>query len=483
MSLVYNIKGLISIHERFDFMNKTQRFFEALKDKKVAFIGTGVSHTELIRLFLSKGIDVTVLDKKDRSAFDPEIYTEFSEKGAHFVLGEAYLDSLTDFDVVYRTPGMYYNNPMLMQARQAGVVVTSEMESFFELCPCKIYAVTGSDGKTTTTTLISEFLKKEGYTVWLGGNIGKALLPRIESISETDFAVVELSSFQLISMRESPDVAVITNIAPNHLDVHGTMEEYIGAKCNILDHQNAFSKTVLNADNAETMKLTEHVRGSLSTFSRLSPVKVGAYLNSDRMLCYCDGRKTVKIISDDKIKIPGEHNVENYLAAISAVWGDVSIDSICHVARHFGGVEHRIEFVRELDGVKYYNDSIASSPTRVIAGLKSFNTKIIMIAGGYDKKIPFEPLAEPVNKYVKTLILMGVTADKIEKAVTDTPYYNPDELKILHAADMAQAVELARRNAVEGDIVTLSPACASFDMYPNFEVRGRHYKSLVSGLK
>ncbi len=469
--------------ERREFMNKTQRFFDSLKDMKVAFIGTGVSHTELIRLFLSKGIDVTVLDKKTKEQYDPELYSELSGKGAKFVLGENYLDSLTDFDVVYRTPGMYYNNPKLVEARQAGVIITSEMESFFELCPCKIYAVTGSDGKTTTTTIISEFLKAEGYKVWLGGNIGKALLPRIESISETDFAVVELSSFQLISMRESPDVAVITNISPNHLDVHGTMDEYISAKCNILDHQSAFSKAVLNQDNAETVKLGERVRGNLVGFSRLSPVKVGAYLNSDRVLCYCDGRKTVKIIPAERIKLPGEHNIENYLAAISAVWGDVSVDSICRVARHFGGVEHRIEFVRELDGVKYYNDSIASSPTRVIAGLKAFGTKIIVIAGGYDKKIPFEPLAEPVNKYVKTLILMGQTAPKIEKAVTDTPFYNPDELTILHASGMEEAVELARKSASPGDIITLSPACASFDMYPNFEVRGRHFKSIVSGLK
>lgn len=464
-------------------MNKTQKFFDSLLNSKVAFIGTGVSHTELIRLFLNKGINVTVLDRKTEAEFDPELYSELSEKGAGFVLGPGYLDSLTDFDVIYRTPGMYYNNPKLLEARQAGVVITSEMESFFELCPCKIYAVTGSDGKTTTTTIISEFLKTEGYKVWLGGNIGKALLPRIESISEGDAAVVELSSFQLISMRESPDVAVITNISPNHLDVHGTMEEYISAKCNILDHQNAFSRTVLNQDNELTMKLSGHVRGSLVTFSRLSGVKVGAYLNSDRVLCYNDGRKTIKIISADKIKIPGDHNIENYLAAISAVWGDVSLDSICRVARHFGGVEHRIEFVRELGGVKYYNDSIASSPTRVIAGLKSFGRKIIMIAGGYDKKIPFEPLAEPVNKYVKTLILIGATADKIEKAVTDTPYYNPDELKIIKASSMEQAVLLAKENASAGDIVTLSPACASFDMYQNFEARGKHYKSLVGGLE
>ena len=462
-------------------MSKTARFFEGLKEKKVAFIGTGVSHNELIRLFLSKGIDVTVLDRKPMEEYDKELLKSLD--GAKFITGPSYLEALEDFDVVYRTPGMYYNNPRLVEAREHGVVVTSEMESFFELCPCRIFAVTGSDGKTTTTTLISEFLKAEGYTVWLGGNIGKALLPRIESISEDDYAVVELSSFQLISMRQSPDVAVITNITPNHLDVHGNMEEYIGAKCNILDHQSAFSRAVLNLDNAETARLKDRVRGSLNFFSRREKPAVGAYLDSNRILCYRDGRKSVKIIPASEIRIPGEHNIENYLAAICAVWGDVSAESICKVARSFGGVEHRIEFVRELDGVKYYNDSIASSPTRVIAGLLSFNRKIIVIAGGYDKKIPFEPLAEPVNKYVKTLILMGATAPKIEKAVTETPFYDPDELKILHAGSMEEAVNIARREAEPGDIVSLSPACASFDMYPNFEARGRDYKEKVRALK
>lgn len=463
-------------------MNKTQRFFDTLKASRVALIGTGVSHTELIELFLRKGIDVTVLDRKTKDQLVPELYSRLHSLGARFILGEGYLDRLSDFDVVYRTPGMYYNNPKLSKAREDGVIITSEMESFFQLCPCKIYAVTGSDGKTTTTTIISEFLKAEGYKVWLGGNIGKALLPRIESISETDVAVVELSSFQLISMRQSPDVAVITNIAPNHLDVHSGMEEYIQAKCNILDHQTAFSRAVLNSDNEETIGLLGHVRGRVSTFSRLHPVTLGAYLDGDRVLCYSDGRRSVKIIPASRIKIPGEHNIENYLAAISAVWGDVSVDSICRVARHFGGVEHRIEFVRELDGVRYYNDSIASNPTRVIAGLRSFNKRIIIIAGGYDKKIPFEPLAGPVNEFVKVLILMGDTASKIEKAVTDTPLYDSSKLKILHAGSMSEAVALARENAEPGDIVSLSPACASFDMYPNFEARGRDYKSIVSAL-
>lgn len=464
-------------------MSKTARFFEGMKDKKVAFIGTGVSHNELIALFLQKGIDVTVLDRKTEEQYDPELLKKFKDAGAKFITGEKYLDSLDDFDVVYRTPGMYYNHPKLLAARERGVVITSEMESFFELCPCRIFAITGSNGKTTTTTLISEFLKAEGYTVWLGGNIGNALLPRIESISEDDYAVIELSSFQLISMRQSPDVAVITNLSPNHLDVHKDMEEYVAAKCNILDHQSAFSRSVLNLDNEETMKLRDHVRGSLNLFSRLEKPAVGAYLDSNRTICYRDGRKSQKILPASEVRIPGDHNIENILAAICAVWGDVSVESICKVCRSFGGVEHRIEFVRELDGVRYYNDTEATTPLSTVVCLKAFNKKIIIIAGGYDKMIPFEPLAEPMNKYAKVLVLIGATAEKIEKAVTETPLYDPASLKILHAGSMREAVELARGAAEKGDVVAMSPACASFDMYPNCIVRGRDFKAIVNSLK
>ena len=464
-------------------MTKAERFFEMLKNKKVAFIGTGVSHLELIRLFLAKGINVVVCDKKDKDNFDKEIYAEFSSKGAEFSLGENYLDAIFGCDVIFRTPGMYYNNPVLTKAREKGIVVTSEMEVFFDLCPCEIYAVTGSDGKTTSTTLISEFLKTEGKTVHLGGNIGRALLPIIETITENDVAVVELSSFQLISMRKSPDVAVITNISPNHLDVHGTMEEYIDSKCNLIRHQNAFSKTVLNYENEETMKLAPIVRGKLVNFSLKNVVENGAFLRNDGVLCYNENGVTTDIIHKDEIKIPGIHNVDNYLTAITAVWGNVSVESIVKVAKTFGGVEHRIEFVRELDGVRWYNDSIATSPTRVIAGLKSFDRKIIVIAGGYDKKIPFEPMAKPINDHVKTLILMGATADKIEKAVTECPEYKDSGLKILHVSSMEDAVNTARDLAEPGDIVSLSPACASFDMYRMFEDRGNHFKKLVNELK
>lgn len=462
-------------------MSKIENFFNDLKTKKVAFIGTGVSHNDLIRLFLKKGISVTILDRKTKDKFE-DLYNEFSSLGADFILGDEYLDSLNKFDVVFRTPGMYFNNPALTKAREDGVVVTSEMEVFFDLCPCKIYAVTGSDGKTTTTTLISEMLSESGFTVYKGGNIGKALLPVIENIRENDRAVVELSSFQLISMRESPDVAVITNIAPNHLDVHGTMEEYIESKVNIIAHQTAFSRTVLNLDNEITNGLSSKVRGKLVKFSRHSVPERGAYLNENNVLCYKENGEVTEVVKAENIRIPGMHNVENYLTAISAVWGEVKPETIVKVAKNFGGVEHRIEFVRELDGVKWYNDSIATSPTRVLAGLNSFNQKLIVIAGGYDKKIPFEPMAETVNEKVKALILMGLTAPKIEKAITEAANYNPENIKIYHADSMENAVEIAKEISTNGDIVTLSPACASFDLYPNFEVRGNHYKRLVEAL-
>lgn len=463
-------------------MTKAEQFFENIKDKKVAFIGTGVSHNDLIKMFLKKKISVTVCDKKTPEKLG-DIYGELSAIGAEFSLGESYLDAVYSADIIFRTPGMYFNNPALKKARDMGIVVTSEMEVFFDLCPCRIYAVTGSDGKTTTTTLISEFFAAEGKTVHKGGNIGKALLPLIEEIKETDVAVVELSSFQLISMRESPDVAVITNIAPNHLDVHETMEEYIDCKKNLILHQNAFSKAVLNLDNEITDGLSSLVRGKLVKFSRRNIPECGAYLREDGTLCYNEYGTVTEIMHKDRIRIPGIHNVENYLTAISATWGEIPLETMQKVAEEFGGVEHRIEFVRELDGVKWYNDSIATSPTRVIAGLNSFDQKLIVIAGGYDKKIPFEPMAKSVNEKVKVMILLGVTADKIQKVVTDYKGYNPDELEIIRVSTLEEAVETARSIAKRGDVVTLSPACASFDLYPNFEARGHHFKRLVNELK
>lgn len=463
-------------------MTKAQRFFYEIKNKRVAFIGVGVSHTELVKLFLSKGINTVVCDKKDEEHFDADLYEELSARGAEFSLGENYLDEIFRCDIVFRTPGMYYNDPTLTKARKSGVVITSEMETFFDLCPCKIYGITGSDGKTTTTTLVSEFLKTEGKRVHIGGNIGKALLPIVETISESDVAVVELSSFQLISMRESPDVAGITNIRPNHLNVHGTMEEYTQAKCNLLYHQNAYSRTVLSWDDETTRNLEPIVRGSLAFFSRTIKPENGAFLRNDGMLCYNDHGKVTEYVDMKEIKIPGMHNVEDYLTAIAMTYGEVRPETVAKVAEEFAGVEHRIEFVRELEGVRYYNNSIASSPTRVLACLAAFDKKQIMIQGGSDKGISFEPMADPICDKVKILILMGETAQKIQDAVMASPKYKDSGLKIFRVKNMQEAVNTAYNNAVQGDIVSLTPACASFDMYRMFEDRGNHFKQLVNEL-
>lgn len=435
----------------------------------------------MAKLLCEKGALVTVRDRRTRENLG-SVCDELEAAGAKLVLGEDYLKNV-DCDILFRTPGMYYGSEFLQQLREEGVVVTSEMEVFFDLCPCRTFAVTGSDGKTTTTTLISEMLKEAGYRVHLGGNIGRALLPQIEEIEPEDMAVVELSSFQLISMRCSPDVSVVTNVAPNHLDVHKDMQEYIDAKRNIFLHQNALSKTVLNQDNEITMGFAPDVRGRLYTFSRLSRPRFGAYLADDGGLYLNTRAGSVMIMHRDDIRIPGIHNVENYLAAISAVCDFVEAPQMKRVAQLFPGVEHRIEFVRQLKGVRWYNDSIATSPTRTIAGLRSFDQKLILIAGGYDKKIPFLPLAPEINRHVKLLILTGATADKIEQAVTEHPTYDPATLTIQRAENLEDAVQKAAAAAREGDIVSLSPACASFDCYPNFEARGRHFKELVQALQ
>lgn len=462
--------------------DKLNSFYKSLHNKKVSFIGLGRSHRELLPMFASKGAIVTLRDKRTREQIGEEA-DKLEALGIKLTLGENYLENLCEEDIILRTPGMNYFTPALQQARKSGAFVTSEMELFFDLCPCKIYAVTGSDGKTTTTTVISEFLKAQGFSVFLGGNIGFPLLPRIEQIGPDDRAVVELSSFQLISMRKSPDVAVITNVAPNHLDVHKDMQEYIDAKRNIYLHQGGISRTVINADNEITASFLPEIRGEAMQFSRRITPALGCYLAEDGTLTMNDRHSVTPVLHMDEIRIPGIHNVENYLAAISAVWGEVSKENIVSVAKNFVGVEHRIEFVRELDGVTWYNDSIASSPTRTIAGLNSFKQKLILIAGGYDKKIPFEPLAPKIIEKVKVLILMGVTAPKIEAAVTSCESYDPDKLTILHVSSMQEAVQKAREVAEKGDIVSLSPACASFDLYPDFEARGRHFKELVNALQ
>ncbi len=457
-----------------------QDFFESINGKRIALIGMGRSHLPLISLFTKYGAIVTACDKRDRTALG-EIADKAEADGAALSLGEHYLDDL-DVDIALRTPGMRFYCDELNALRDKGVEISSEMEIFFAICPCRIIGITGSDGKTTTTTVISEMLKAQGYTVHLGGNIGKPLLPEIETIRAEDIAVVELSSFQLISMRMSPDIAVVTNLQPNHLDIHKDMQEYIDAKKNIILYQNYQDKAVLNLDNEITRSFAAECKGKVDFFSRLDTVENGSYLDG-KTIIYAENGQNTEVLDIREIRIPGMHNVENYMTAISAVWGIVGLDHIREVAREFGGVEHRAEFVRELDGVKYYNDSIASSPTRTASGtLSLYDFKIILIAGGYDKHLDYAGLGDMICKKVKIAILMGATADKIETAIRESAYYAENTPLIIRVADMVEAVQAARKNAVRGDIVSMSPASASFDLYKDFDARGKHFKALVSAL-
>ena len=454
-------------------MEAFDAYFESLRGKRILVMGLGVSNRPLVRLLLSYGCSVVGCDKTSREKLDAEVL-ELEKQGCALKIGDDYLEGL-EADIVFRTPGMHPDIPALRQLRQGGAEVTSEMEVFFELCPCKLLAVTGSDGKTTTTTLIAEMLKAAGKTVWLGGNIGTPLLPLLPQMQETDYAVVELSSFQLMDMRRSPQVAVVTNLAPNHLDVHKDMDEYVDAKKNIFRFQSQADTLILNADNAITAGFTGN--GRTRFFARQGKTDNGVCLDGD-MIC----RDGVPVLDKKEIVIPGEHNVENYMAAILTVEGLVEDDIIRYVARTFGGVEHRIELVRIKDGVRFYNDSIASSPTRTMAGLKSFPEKVILIAGGYDKHIPYDVLGPYICRHVKKVFLNGATAAQIRSAVEQAAEYVPGCPVLVDCADFTDAVHKAAAAAQPGDVVLMSPASAAFDQFKNFMERGKYFKKLIMEL-
>lgn len=445
-------------------------YFDRLKGKKVLVLGLGVSNLPLVELLLRYGIDVTGCDRTPYEKLEPEIL-KLEQRGLKLHLGADYLQGISG-DVAFRTPGLHPMTPELQSLRASGTLITSEMDAFFQVCPCPVIAVTGSDGKTTTTTLISEMLKHAGRRVWLGGNIGTPLLNRADEMTPDDVAVLELSSFQLMDLYCRPHVAVVTNLSPNHLDVHRDMDEYIQAKKNIFLRQDANDILVLNHDNAITDAFAQETGGNVKKFSRLS----------DADCCVKDGmiyRHGIAVMPCSDILLPGVHNIENYLAAILAVEGLVTDEDIRHVAKSFGGVEHRIELVRVKDGVRYYNDSIASSPSRTIAGLRSFEQKVILIAGGYDKHIPFDSLGVEIAKRVKLLVCTGATGEKIAAATRASGLKTPE---IIMVPDFYDAVRTASSRAQDGDVVLLSPAGPAFDRFKNFMVRGAEFKKTVMEL-
>lgn len=471
-------------------MTAAEKYIETIKDKKVAFVGMGVANMPCAKFLAQKGIEVYACDKRDKEYIGVDKCQELEELGVHFSLGDTYLDILPDMDIVFRSHGILpFQNEWIGQCIKRGQTVTTEMEVFFKFCPSKIIAVTGSNGKTTTTTLISKMLMAQGYNVYLGGNIGKALMPELDTITADDIAVVELSSFQLLTMGNlvnKPDVSVVTNIECTHQDHHISLDEYVDAKRNILIYQNASQKTILNADcdysigNTVYHDMRYDVRGKLSLFSIKHPVDNGAYMDTNTGDIYYsnNGEKTL-VMNKSDIVIPGDHNIENYCTAISAVWGMVNVENIKNIAQTFGGVEHRIEFVREFDGVRYYNDSIATSPSRVISGLKAFGREIIVLMGGSDKGNDMSEMVPYILKYVKLIVLNGDTADKIYDSIINDPNYSNSNIEIVKTDTMQNALMIAKEKAQPGDIVSLCPACPAFDQFKTFEYRGREFKRLV----
>lgn len=450
-------------------------YIDSLKNKRVTVIGAGVSNRPLIRLMCDRGISVTVCDRAGT------LHPELAGLPLTTKLGESYLEEL-EGDIIFRTPGLHPDNPALVRARERGSVVTSEMEVFLSLCPAHVLAITGSDGKTTTTTLVAELLKAAGYTVHLGGNIGRPLLCDLDGMKQDDMVVLELSSFQLHSMSCSPETALITNISPNHLDVHPSYEDYIQAKKQIFCAQSEGARLILNADNDVTVACAAQARADTLFFSRRIRPEKGVFLDADGMVCLTDGESLRPVLPAAEIRLPGLHNLENTMAAFAAVSHLVLPDTMAKVAREFAGVAHRLETVRVHRGVTYINDSIATSPGRTEAGLQCFEEKLILIAGGKDKGVSFDSLGEVICDRVKALYLTGLTAEKILQAVRNAPNYAPGAPAIHVYEDFAETVLAAAAAAAEGDTVLLSPASTSFDRFKNFEERGHAFRKIVEEL-
>lgn len=461
-----------------NFVNtKLEEFNKGLKGKKVAIIGLGVSNEPLIEYLYSKQAKISVFDKRTEEKIDKNILCKIEKYNIEKYFGENYLSNLKEFDIIFKSPSCRPDLPEIQQEIERGAMLTSEIELVMELAPCKIIAVTGSDGKTTTTSLIYQILK-EKYKCYLGGNIGIPLFTKIGEMKPEDIVVLELSSFQLMTMKKSPNIAVITNVTPNHLDIHKSYEEYIQAKANIFKNQCENDLLVLNYDNEITRNFAKQAKGNVVLFSSREKLKNGVIYDEGVIKISEDGlRRHILKLKDTNLR--GTHNAENICSAISATKGLVEIEEQINAIKKFEGVKHRLEYVREINNVKWYNDSIASSPTRTIAGLNSFAEEIVLIAGGYDKNLDYEPIAEPILNKVKTLILMGQTAGKIYSVVKQKEEEINKKIDIHKVNNLEEAIKIAKEQAKQNQIVLFSPASASFDMFKNFEERGDRFKELV----
>ena len=465
------------------FNQKLEEFNNYLKNKKVAIIGIGVSNIPLIEYFHDLKSKVTVFDNKEIDEIDKDVMKKIVDYGMEFSFGKDYLNKLNGFDIIFRSPSCLPNKPELVREQERGAIVTTEVEMVLELTPCKTIGVTGSDGKTTTTTLISEILKNGGYKVWLGGNIGIPLFTEIKNMEPEDIVVLELSSFQLMEMKVSPNVAVITNITPNHLDKHTDMEEYINSKKNIFRYQNEDDVLVLNYDNDITRKCKDEAKSRVVFFSSKTRIQNGYIVDEGKIKVCKDGLR-YHVYDTKNMILRGVHNFENACSAIIATNEFVDTDKQIEVFNTFKGVEHRLELVKETkEKVKWYNDSVSSSPTRTIAGLNAFPIRnIVLIAGGYDKNLDYTPIAKSIVENCKALVLLGQTADKIEIAVNNELKNSNRKIEIVKCSSLEETIRSANKLSEKGDIVLFSPASASFDMFKNFAQRGEMFKELVNKL-
>lgn len=448
------------------------RFKQDIIGKKVGVVGLGVSNIPLIRYLLTLGAEVYGFDQRKLEALSQEVHDFRSE--IRLSLGENYLDDLKGLDMIFKTPGMRIDHPALLSAKEEGAVITSEMDEFLKYCSARTIGITGSDGKTTTTTVVGEILKKAGYHVYVGGNIGTPLFTKLDEIKPSDVVVLELSSFQLMTMTSSPEIAIVTNLSPNHLDMHKDMQEYIEAKMNIFRYQKPGDLLILNEDNEITKSFAPLANGKVEFFSSKNENEDAYFSDGSLYLRY------ERIVDLSEMKVKGVHNAENFLAAFLAVEDFVQKPIMRELALSFPGVKHRCQFIREHEGVRYYNDSIASSPTRTLASISSLEKKVNVILGGYDKQLDFAPLAEEGYKYIKNAILVGDTRHKIQESFRTASKKSGQQIPIHMAETFEDAVKKLRAISQEGDLAILSPACASFDLFRNFEERGDRFVQLVN---
>ena len=460
---------------------KLEEFFNYIRNRKIAIIGLGVSNIPLLSYLHDLGAKITVFDNRTIDNIDKNIMDIITNNNIEFSFGKNNLSKLNGFDIIFRSPTCREDWPELVKEAKRGAIITSEIEMLMELCPGTIIGVTGSDGKTTTTSLIYEIIKKQGFNCYLGGNIGIPLFTKIQEMKPNDIVILELSSFQLMNIHTSPNIAVITNISPNHLDFHKSYEEYIEAKKNIFKYQNEDGILVLNYDNEITRECAKEAKGKVIFFSRENKLDNGVILDDD-IIKVCDNKLRKHILNTKDLLLRGKHNYENICTAIAATLEIASTEKQIEAVTQFKGVKHRLEFVKEINGVKWYNDSIGTSPTRTIAGLKSFNEKIVLIAGGYDKHLDYTPIAKPILDNVSVLILMGQTSKKIKESVENEMKVEQKRIEIYECDTLQETVNTAKKVAKKGEVVLFSPASASFDMYKNFEERGDKFKSIVNSL-